>query len=200
MRVNDAITLDYAAHDRPVEIEGELIVSPQITCIVDHAAQADHYRAMPGILVARGVLFQLDSLELPHLAGSMVSFIGQIALKGTITHTGLPPLPKCIPYVYEFTFSVPDFGQWHFVNGATFKNLYLHAPTNPSAKTLAAIKPLFAAQLPVMQLRALLASQTRHLVASHVRGEVLAKLQRCIEQAGCHWDCEECPIAFGGQP
>jgi hypothetical protein len=199
MRVSEAIALPFEDHRKPVELEGKLIVSSHLVCIVDDHSSLNTSLLPPGILINREAVQKLEEFDIPLLAGSSVSITGNITLKGTITHTGIALLPKYIPYVYEFSFSTERFERITVVNGDTFKNVYLIAPQDPSAKTIGAIRLLLYPHLTIMQVRSLLPSAADHLVAEHVRGEEIENLLRSISQAGCTWRTEECEI-FWGRP
>jgi hypothetical protein len=130
------------------------------------------------------------------LAGSSVSMVGDISLKGTVTHTGIAALPLYVPYIYEFTFS-NDFGSWAFQIGDTFKNVYLLSQPTVSPQCTAALRPLFDPTLTVIQLKRLLESQREHLVGRHLRSEAISKLTAIIEASGLKWRAEECEIDRG---
>ncbi|MEY4563012.1 MAG: hypothetical protein RLZZ618_2289 [Pseudomonadota bacterium] len=197
MKVHEAVQLDSNALRTPLALEGFLIVSSHAICIVEdeaaHRSQVPHF----GILVNPVAIEVLHTMDIPLLAGSSVSIVGNIALKGTVTRTGIAALPLYVPYIYEFSFSAEGFGTRSFKVGDTFKNVHLQAPAELSAAALAALKPLFDPALPVVQLKRLLASKRSHLVAAHVRGEDLNTVVARIEAAGLEALVEESEVSRG---
>jgi hypothetical protein len=197
MRVNEAVALASVGFRKPLELSGFLIVSSHLVCIVEDENTARSDLPHFGVLVNKAAIEALNAIDVPLRAGSSVSLVGDISLKGTATHTGIPSLPIYVPYVYEFTFSMKGAGSWSFHIGEPFKNVYLVVVGSLSASVLVALKPLFDPSIPVIQLKHRLESQRDHLVGEHVRGHELARLIATIQAAGLQYRVEECEIARG---
>lgn len=196
MRVSEAVTLSSSGFRRPLELSGYLIVSSHLVCVVEDEATARSGRPHFGILVNREAIGALNKPDMQFLGGSSVSLTGNIALKGTVTNTGIPTLPLYIPYIYEFTFS-NAFGSWTFQLGETFKDVYLVPPPTIASRSLAVLKPLFDPALTVVQLKRLLESEKEHCVGRHLRGDDFSKVVATIEAAGFQWRADESEIDRG---
>lgn len=200
MRVSEALQLSYEQYLHPVEIDGFLIISGHFVCLLENEAASQSKEGQRGILVNRAALYPLEEQAIPGLAGSSVSILGNIRVKATITHTGIAITPVYLPYIYEFSFSIPgypDIPAFSYKHGDTFVDVYLQAPGNLTAKTLSLLKPLFPSSLNIMELRRLLSEASEHQVAHHVRGEELQKVLGTLEAAVCQWRIEECKIHWG---
>jgi len=197
MRVHEAVNLSSSAFRFPLELEGFLIVSSHFICIVEDEGTARSNSPHFGILVNREALAALHSVDVPLLAGSSVSMVGNISLKGTVTHTGIASMPLFVPYVYEFTFAAEGIGTRLFKIGDTFKNVYLQSSPVLSAKEVAAVKSLFDPGMTIVQLKRSLEDRPYHLVAEHVRGEELNDVVAQVESAGFNVRIEECEISRG---
>lgn len=198
MRVSEAVTLPTSEFRRPLELAGYLIVSSHLVCVVDDEATANSGLPHYGVLIKRDAIDALNATDIPVLAGSSVSLVGNITLKGTVTHTGIPAFPLYIPYIYDFTFS-NDFGAWAFQVGEVFRDVYLLSRPTVSTQSIAAIRSLFPPTVTVMQLKRLLEGEPAHCVGRRLRGEAFSKLVATIEAAGFRWRADECDI-FGGIP
>lgn len=196
MRVNEAVTLPSRHFARPLELSGYLIVSSHLVCIVEDESTARSGHPHFGVLVNRDAIDALNTTEIPHLAGSSISIVGNIALKGTVTPTGIPGLPLYIPYIYEFTFST-EFGSWTFQIGDTFKNIYLLSRPTVAPRSIAMLRQLFDPALTVMQLKHLLENKLEHCVGWHLRGDAFSQVVATIEAAGLLWRADECEILRG---
>lgn len=196
MRVNEALTLTARDCGRPLELSGYLIVSSHLVCIVEDESTARSGRPHFGVLVNRDAIKALDTVDIPPLGGSSVSFVGNITLKGTVTQTGIPSLPLYIPYLYEFTFST-DGGSWAFQIGETFKDIYLLSPPTVAPRSVAMLKPLFDPALTVIQLKRLLESEPEHCVGRHLRGEAFSRVVAAIDAAGLMWRADDSEIVYG---
>lgn len=196
MRVSEAVTLSSSRFRRPLQLSGYLIVSSHLVCVVEDESTARSGQPHVGILVNRDALAALDTFDIPRLGGSSVSITGNVSLKGTVTHTGIPNLPLYIPYIYEFTLS-NDFGTWTFQLGDTFKDIYLLPPPTVAPRSLSVLKPLFDPALTVMQLKRLLESEKEYCVGRHLRGDALSQVIAIVEAAGFDWRADECDIDRG---
>ena len=196
MRVSEAVTLSNSQFRRPLELSGYLIVSSHLVCVVEDKSTAESGRPHFGVLVNRDAIEALNTINIPLLAGSSISIVGNISLKGTVTHTGISVLPLYIPYIYEFTFH-NDLGSWAFQIGDAFKNIYLLSRPTVTPQSIATLKPLFDPTLTVIQLKRLLEGELEHCVGRHVRGDTFSKLVATIEAAGLLWRAEECEISRG---
>lgn len=200
MRVSEALQLSYEQYLYPVEISGYLIISGHFVCLLENEAASQSKEGQRGILVNRAALYPLEEQLYPCMVGTSVSLMGDITLKATITYTGLPITPVYLPYIYEFSFSMPrhpDLPTFSYKHGDTFVDVYLQAPGNLTAKTLSLLKPLFPSSLNVMELRQLLTTVAEHQVGKHVRGEELQALIGILDAAGCAWRTSECAIHWG---
>lgn len=196
MRVSEAVSLSSSEFGRPIKLSGYLIVSTHLVCIVEDEATANAGRPHFGVLVNRDAIEALSTIDIPRLAGSSISTVGNIALKGTVTYTGIPALPLYIPHIFEFTFS-NDFGAWTFQNGDVFKDVYLLSRPTVSPRSIAMVKPLFDPTLTVRQLKRLLEGEQEHWVGRHLSGSAFSELVAKIEAAGFTWRAEECDIVRG---
>jgi hypothetical protein len=196
MRVSEAVTLPSNAFRRPLELSGYLIVSSHLVCVVEDEVTANSGRPHYGVLVNRDAIDALNAIDLPLLAGSSVSLVGNIALKGTVTHTGISAFPLYIPYIYGFTFS-NDIGTWEFQIGEIFRDVYLLSRPTVAPQSIALIKTLFPPSVTVMELKRLLESEPEHCIGRHLRADAFSKLIQTIETAGFMWRAEECDIVRG---
>lgn len=197
MKVSELLALPDDATRRPVELSGYLIASTHLTYIVEDKATAYSKQPHWGVVLNRGAIAGLFEGDVPFQGGSSVELVGEISLKGTVTHTGMGLLPMYIPYVYKYRFSHSDYACWSFTIGDPFKDLYVLAPQTIKASSLAAIKSLFPASLTILQLKAQLEAREVHLVRTHVRGAELAEAIKNIESAGFQWKTVECEIWRG---
>jgi hypothetical protein len=200
MHVSEALQLGYEQYCRPIEISGHLVISSHFTCLYEDETATRFDNWQRGILVNRAALNPLEEQLFPCLVGTSVSLKGDITLKATITHTGIALTPAYLPYIYEFSFSMPGYSElpvFSYKHGDPFVDVFLQVPASVTAAVLTILKPLFPANLTVMQLRQILSGKSEHQVGQHVRGEEFQKLTAAIEEAGCKWHAKECLISRG---
>lgn len=197
MRVSEALKLRGEELRRPVNITGYLIISAHLVCIVESEEALRGDTVQGAILVNREALHPLEEQNFPGMAGSSVKMCGDISLKATIRHTGLPLMPLYLPYIYEFTYSHIEVSDFHYVHGIPYVDIYLLCPEKIAAAPLKILKALFGNAMTIMEFRSFLQPHKKILVRKHVRGNELDLIKEVITQTGCSWHTEESEIHDG---
>lgn len=197
MKPSDIAKLSYEDFGRPYEIEGYLFISGELTHLVDvkaHDSNKPHF----GVLLNPSLLKDLLSKDLPVSAGTMVSCVGLIRMKATLTFTGFSILPARIGYIYNYSFE-NDYCKYEFHNSDTYKDVTLITPEKATATILSDIKSVSEKfdLMTVMELKKNLMENNEILLAEHIEGKKFEELQAVLDVHNLQYHVEECPIKFG---
>jgi len=197
MKPSEIAELTYEDFDKPFEIEGYLIISGELTHIVDigaYESKKPHY----GILLAPKLLKDLIEKDLPQSVGTRVHSEGKIKLKATVTYTGYSILPVSIGYIYNYSFENKHCN-YDFYQSDTYKDVRFKSPENISAAMLSDLKSVNTVfkSISIMELKKHLAEKDDILVAEHIEGEELQRLLKTLDTHQLQYEVTECPIRFG---
>lgn len=185
----------------PVEVSGYLIVSSLLTYVADSEQETRSATPQRGMIVNRGALAPLESLDLPLRAGTSVTLSGHVTLLGTVVCSGISLLPLYMPHIYELRFrQTADAPEHHIRISEPFCDVYLRRPNQIPSAALRPLAQYLDPQLNILQVRELLLAQDELLLVEHVNGSELRAVRELLDAHGLVYRLERTPIGPLGTP